>query len=85
MNIQPIIPQLKQNIENKKDNVNFTGAFDAVTMGLRFLQTRRGAQMPLTWLQWLSPVQLLILSTEDLLQVWKPEEEKLQVQLTILL
>ena len=22
MNIQPIIPQLKQNIENKKDNVN---------------------------------------------------------------
>lgn len=41
MNIQPIIPQLKQNIENKKDNVNFTGAFDAVTMGLRFLDTNQ--------------------------------------------
>lgn len=41
MNIQPIIPQLIQNIENKKDNVNFTGAFDAVTMGLRFLDTNQ--------------------------------------------
>lgn len=41
MNIQPIIPQLKQKIENKKDNVNFTGAFDAVTMGLRFLDTNQ--------------------------------------------
>ena len=31
MNIQPIIPHnLKQNIENKKDNIKFTGAFDAV-------------------------------------------------------
>lgn len=42
MNIQPIIPHnLKQNIENKKDNVKFTGAFDAVTTGLRFLDTNQ--------------------------------------------
>lgn len=42
MNIQPIIPQLKQNIDNnKKDNVKFTGAFDAVTTGLRFLDTNQ--------------------------------------------
>ena len=34
MKIQPIIPQ-KQNIDNKKDNVQFTGAFDAVSLGLR--------------------------------------------------
>ena len=42
MNIQPIIPHnLKQNIENKKDNIKFTGAFDAVTTGLRFLDTNQ--------------------------------------------
>ncbi len=41
MNIQPIIPQIKQNLENKNNNVKFTGAFDAVTMGLRFLDTNQ--------------------------------------------
>lgn len=40
MKIQPIIPQ-KQNIDNKKENVRFTGAFDAVSMGLRFLETNQ--------------------------------------------
>lgn len=41
MNIQPIIPQIKQNLENKNNKVKFTGAFDAVTMGLRFLDTNQ--------------------------------------------
>ena len=42
MKIQPIIPQIKQdNIENKKDNIKFTGAFDAFTLGLRFLETNQ--------------------------------------------
>ena len=40
MNIQPIIPQL--NTENKDSGkVKFTGAFDAFTLGLRFLETNQ--------------------------------------------
>ncbi len=41
MKVQPIIPQIKQNSEPNKDNVKFTGAFDAVTLGLRFLETNQ--------------------------------------------
>ncbi len=41
MKVQPIIPQIKQNKENKKDNIKFTGAFDALTLGLRFLETNQ--------------------------------------------
>ena len=43
MKIQQINPQInRQNLENKKNNnTNFTGAFDAVTLGLRFLDTNQ--------------------------------------------
>lgn len=41
MKIQPIIPQIQQNNEHKKDNVRFCGAFDAFTLGLRFLETNQ--------------------------------------------
>ncbi len=41
MKVQPIIPQIKQNNEIKKDNIKFTGAFDAFTLGLRFLETNQ--------------------------------------------
>lgn len=37
------IPQYQQNIENKKEkqNVRFTGAYDALSLGLRFLDTNQ--------------------------------------------
>ena len=41
MKVQPIIPRIKQNNENKNDNIKFTGAFDAFTLGLRFLETNQ--------------------------------------------
>ena len=46
MKIQPIIPQIKQenidkNNNNSSNNVKFTGAFDAFTLGLRFLETNQ--------------------------------------------
>ena len=49
MKIQPIIPQIQQENQNKKDSINnknsqnvkFTGAFDAFTLGLRFLETNQ--------------------------------------------
>ena len=43
MKIQQINPQInRQHLENKKNNnTNFTGAFDAVTLGLRFLDTNQ--------------------------------------------
>ena len=40
MKIQPIIPQLKQQ-ENNKENVQFNGLADAATLGLRFLDTNQ--------------------------------------------
>ena len=42
MNIQNI-PHQKFNIENKKDkeNIRFTGAYDAISLGLRFLDTNQ--------------------------------------------
>ena len=44
MKIQPIIPQLKQqenNKENNKENIQFNGLADAATLGLRFLDTNQ--------------------------------------------
>lgn len=42
MKIQPIIPQQnKQQNKQQTDNVKFTGAFDAFTLGLRFLETNQ--------------------------------------------
>ena len=40
MKIQPIIPQLKQQ-ENNKENIQFNGLADAATLGLRFLDTNQ--------------------------------------------
>lgn len=42
MNIQNI-PHQKFNIENKKEkeNIRFTGAYDAISLGLRFLDTNQ--------------------------------------------
>ena len=43
MKIQQIQPQIQQQnkIENKKENVNFTGLGDFATLGLRFLDTNQ--------------------------------------------
>ena len=44
MKIQPIIPQIKENKEHNNtntSNIKFTGAFDAFTLGLRFLETNQ--------------------------------------------
>ena len=41
MKVQPIIPQIKNDNQNRKDNIKFTGAFDAFTIGLRFLETNQ--------------------------------------------
>ncbi len=41
MKIQPLIPRLKQNNEQHKSNVEFTGAYEAFTTGLRFLETNQ--------------------------------------------
>ncbi len=41
MKIQPIIPQIKQNDSKNNDKIRFTGAFDAFTLGLRFLDTNQ--------------------------------------------
>ena len=40
MKIQQTTPQIERKQYNK-DNVKFTGAFDAVTTGLRFLETNQ--------------------------------------------
>ncbi len=41
MKIQQTTPQIQQNQYRKSNNVQFTGAFDAFTMSLRFLETNQ--------------------------------------------
>lgn len=41
MKIQQIKPQQQHNNDRQKDNIRFTGAFDAVSSGLRFLDTNQ--------------------------------------------